>query len=74
MEQNYPSLSDRVQSSLIDQLFIICMMFLFASLLDHFQHPPDWIRAALFFMIWGIYVPFCVTYACTIGNYVKASG
>jgi len=70
-QNEYPSLSDRIQSLLIDQVFIVTLMFMFASILDHFENPPDWIRAALFFGIWGIYEPFCLSFACTLGNYVK---
>ena len=70
-EQDYPTLSDRVQSILVDQVFIVTLMFLFTAVLDRFQHPPNWIRIVLFFGIWGIYEPFCMHYACTIGNYVK---
>lgn len=70
-QNDYPTLSDRIQSLLIDQVFIIILMFSFAAILDRFQHPPDWIRAALFFGIWGIYEPFCISFACTIGNYCK---
>jgi len=67
-QNDYPTLSDRIQSLLIDQVFIIILMFSFAAILDRFQHPPDWIRAALFFGIWGIYEPFCISFACTIGS------
>ena len=70
-QNDYPTLSDRIQSLLIDQVFIIVCMFVFAALLDRFENPPDWIRAALFFGIWGIYEPFCLVFACTLGNYVK---
>lgn len=67
----YPTLSDRVQSTFIDTVFIIVLMFVFASVLERYDNSPDWIRIALFFGIWGIYEPVCTTLGFTIGNYVK---
>jgi uncharacterized RDD family membrane protein YckC len=71
MENEYPSLSERIQSILIDQVFIVALMFISASILDRFSDTPDWIRVALFFGIWGIYEPVCMTFGCTIGNFIK---
>jgi uncharacterized RDD family membrane protein YckC len=71
METQYPSLSERVQSIFIDSIIIILLMFLFASILERFENPPDWIRIALFFGIWGVYEPLCMTLGCTAGNYLK---
>jgi uncharacterized RDD family membrane protein YckC len=67
----YPSLSDRVQSTFIDSIFILMMMFVFASILDKYENPPDWIRIVLFFGLWAIYEPLCTTLGFTIGNYIK---
>jgi len=71
MENEYPSLSERFQSIIIDQVFIVILMFLSAAVLDKFNDAPDWIRIALFFGIWGIYEPVCMTFGCTIGNLAK---
>lgn len=71
MENEYPSLSDRFQSIIIDQVFIVILMFLSATILDKFNDTPDWIRIVLFFGIWGIYEPVCMTFGCTIGNLIK---
>src|SRR6266542_4725243 len=71
MESQYPSLSDRFQSLLVDSIFIIILMFVFASVLENFENPPNWIRVALFFAIWSIYEPLCMTLGFTIGNYLK---
>jgi uncharacterized RDD family membrane protein YckC len=68
---NYPTLSDRVQSTFIDGIFIIIMMFVFALILDRFGESPDWIRIVLFFGIWGLYEPLCTSLGFTIGNYIK---
>ena len=71
MDQNYPMLIDRVQSIFIDTILIICLMFVFAALLDHFEDPPDWIRIALFFGIWVVYEALFVSFGCTLGQYIK---
>jgi len=71
MEYQYPSLSDRIQSILIDQVFIIALMFMASAVLDRYENVPDWIRIVLFFGLWGVYEPICMTFGCTIGNYVK---
>ena len=71
MEFQYPSLSDRIQSILIDQVLIVILMFVFASVLDRYEDAPDWIRIALFFGIWGVYEPVAMTLGFTVGNYLK---
>ena len=68
---SYPTISDRVQSTFIDTIFIIIMMFVFASILDKYGDSPDWIRIVLFFGIWGVYEPLCTSLGFTIGNYIK---
>lgn len=68
---DYPSLSDRVQSTFIDGIFIIIMMFFCASILDKFENAPDWIRIVLFFGLWAIYEPLCTTFGFTLGNLIK---
>ena len=67
----YPTLSDRIQSTFIDTLFIVALMFVFASILERYENASDWIRIALFFGIWCIYEPVCTALGFTIGNYAK---
>jgi uncharacterized RDD family membrane protein YckC len=67
----YPSLSERVQSTFIDTVLIIALMFSFASMLERYENAPDWIRIAMFFFIWGIYEPVCTSLGFTVGNYFK---
>jgi uncharacterized RDD family membrane protein YckC len=67
----YPNLLDRFQSTFIDSVFIIILMFATASLLERYENPPDWIRVVLFFAIWGVYEPLCTTFGFTLGNYIK---
>jgi uncharacterized RDD family membrane protein YckC len=70
-QYEYPTLSDRVQSTFIDSMFIIVMMFVFASLLEKLGTAPDWIRIVLFFSLWAVYEPLCTTLGFTLGNYAK---
>jgi uncharacterized RDD family membrane protein YckC len=67
----YPDLSERVQSTFIDLIFIVIMMFCCASVLDRYENAPDWIRIALFFGLWAVYEPLCTSLGGTIGNLVK---
>lgn len=67
----YPSLSERVQSTFIDTVFIVFLMFMASNVLDQYDHVPDWVRMVLFFGIWGVYEPLSTCLGFTIGNYVK---
>lgn len=70
-ERQYPSLSDRVQSTFIDSLLIVAVMFACSSWLDKYEDAPEWIRIALFVGLWGVYEPVCTAMGCTVGNYLK---
>jgi len=70
-QTEYPLLSDRVQSTFIDTIVIVVLMFVFASWLDRYDNAPDWIRIALFFGLWAIYEPLAISLGGTIGNYLK---
>lgn len=67
----YPTLSDRVQSTFIDSIFIILMMFVFAYILEKFDVSADWVRIALFFGLWAVYEPLCTSLGFTLGNLAK---
>ncbi|MGN6291186.1 MAG: RDD family protein [Chitinophagaceae bacterium] len=67
----YPLLTDRIQSTFIDTVLIIILMFVFASFLDKIENPPDWIRIVLFFGLFAIYEPVCTALGFTLGNYIK---
>lgn len=71
-EIEYPTLSDRVQSTFIDTIVIVIFMFVFSSVLENYEdEAPDWIRIAIFFGLWAIYEPVCTSLGFTIGNYMK---
>lgn len=67
----YPLLTDRIQSSFIDGMLIIVMMFVFSGILERYENAPDWLRIGLFFGLWAVYEPLCTTMGATIGNYIK---
>ena len=71
MEPKYPLLTERVQSTFIDSMLLIVLMFITSIVLDKFDNTPDWVRIVLFFGIWAIYEPLCTTLGFTLGNYIK---
>lgn len=71
MEERYPELKERLQSTFIDTVFILMLMFCTASLLDNFNDVPDWVRFVLFIGLVLAYEPICMVFGCTVGNYFK---
>ncbi|WP_316847937.1 RDD family protein [Pedobacter psychrodurus] len=71
MEEKYPSLVERLQSTFIDTIVIIILMVCFSNVLDGFNNVPEWVRILLFAFLFVIYEPLFMTFGCTIGNYVK---
>ena|ERR1019366_9583496 len=71
MEEKYPQLIERIQSTFIDTVLIIILMFVFANILDGFRNVPDWIRITMFAALFIAYEPFCMTLGSTLGNYLK---
>ena len=71
MNEQYPDLKDRIQSTFIDGILIIFLMFVFASILDKFEHVPDGVRIAVFVVLFIVYEPLFMTFGCTLGNLIK---
>lgn len=71
MPEKYPELKERIQSSFIDVVLLIILMFLFASILEKYENVPDWVRIAMFTGLFVIYEPLCMAIGCTLGNYLK---
>jgi uncharacterized RDD family membrane protein YckC len=71
MENEYPSLSERVQSLFIDTMVLIITMVILSQLLDNFDNVPNWVRGSLFVLAFVLYEPLCLTFGCTLGNYIK---
>jgi uncharacterized RDD family membrane protein YckC len=66
----YPSLTDRIKSSLIDVLFILFLMSCIAVAMDNFIDVPDGLRAGLFIFLFFVYEPLAHTFGFTLGNYI----
>lgn len=71
METKYPQLVDRIQSTFIDTILIVILMFACSGILDQFEHVPDWIRIIMFIGLFIAYEPLCMTLGATLGNYLK---
>jgi uncharacterized RDD family membrane protein YckC len=67
MEESYPSILDRIKSTLIDTIILIACMLLFADILEMFDNVPNWVRMFLFVSLL-LYEPICVAFAGTFGN------
>lgn len=71
MEEQYPQLSERIQSAFIDAVLIIILIFAFTNILDNFNNVPDWMRILLFVVVFIGYEPLSMSLGCTLGNYIK---
>ena len=71
MTEKYPQIIDRIQSTFIDTILIVILMFVFASILDRYENAPDWVRIAMFVGIFIAYEPLCMSLGFTLGNYIK---
>lgn len=70
-QPEYPLLIDRVQSTFIDTILIVILMFITASVLERYENVPTWVRIVSFIGIWGVYEPLCTTLGGTLGNHIK---
>jgi uncharacterized RDD family membrane protein YckC len=74
MEKEYPELKTRIQSTFIDTILMIILMFAAAWILDKAgigdKEENGWIKAVIFVSIWGIYEPLSTTLGATVGNYL----
>ncbi|GEC78334.1 RDD family protein [Flavobacterium aquatile] len=68
MNENYPSILDRIKSTLIDSIIVIVCMMFFSDLLNSFENVPNWVRITLFFSLL-MYEPVCTAYGATFGNH-----
>jgi uncharacterized RDD family membrane protein YckC len=71
---DFPTLSRRFQSLLIDQVFIIFCMLIFSLLLPNFNPgSAGGLRVTLFLGLFLVYEPFCISFGCTLGNYLSGT-
>jgi RDD family len=71
MEEKYPQLTDRIQSTFIDTILIIILIYAFSNILDKFDNVPDWVRITIFAGLFIVYEPLCMSIGSTVGNYLK---
>lgn len=71
MQPKYPELSERIQSSFIDGLFSIALIFACSAGLEKAGEVADEVRIGLFVLIFIAYEPVCTSLGCTLGNYIK---
>lgn len=71
MLQGYPKLIDRVQSTLIDTVFIVVLSLVFANILEKFDIVQVNVKIIIFAGIVIGYEPLCITFGTTLGNYIK---
>lgn len=67
----YPMLTERIQSTFIDLLVMIMLMYLCSVILDHFRNVPEWVSIILFVAVWIAYEPLCTALGCTAGQFIK---
>lgn len=70
MEPQYPELSTRIKSTVIDSVLICLLIFACANLLDNLKNVPDWVRMALFVALFLVYEPVSMVFGSTFGNYL----
>lgn len=70
-EPTYPQLADRIQSTFIDTVLVIILMFAAASIMDKFDNVPNWVRILVFIALFIVYEPLCMSLGSTLGNYLK---
>jgi uncharacterized RDD family membrane protein YckC len=70
MEEKYPLLTTRLQSSLIDGVLNIALMYIISMFMDKFPDTPESIRMFLFIAVWVLYEPVATSLGCTLGNYI----
>ncbi|MBY0535638.1 MAG: RDD family protein [Chitinophagaceae bacterium] len=71
MKEEYPLLTDRIQSTFIDTILIVLLMFISGSILDRYENVPDWVKISVFAGLFIVYEPVCMTFGSTLGNYLK---
>ncbi len=74
MEVIYPDLKTRIQSTFIDAVLMVGLMFLAATILDKMnpsqEEEDGMLRAIIFVSIWGVYEPVSMVLGATLGNYL----
>ena len=67
MNEEYPSILDRLKSTTIDTIIIIGFMYFASEILNSFDNVPNYVRMILFAGIL-MYEPIFTAFGATIGN------
>ncbi|OYU83257.1 MAG: hypothetical protein CFE24_12070 [Flavobacterium sp. BFFFF2] len=67
MNNEYPSLLDRVKSINIDLIIVIAAMYFMSQILSSLEPVPNYVRVLCFAAVL-LYEPLCTAFAVTIGN------
>ena len=69
MDEQYPTLLERIQSAFIDTIFIIIVIITFVNITDKYNLPDS--LKIIFICILIAYEPIAMTFGCTLGNFIK---
>jgi uncharacterized RDD family membrane protein YckC len=69
MEEQYPSLLDRLQSTFIDCILLFIFILAFVGITDNYN-PPDLVKM-IFLSLLLAYEPLAISMGCTLGGYIK---
>ncbi|MBX7224872.1 MAG: RDD family protein [Chitinophagales bacterium] len=70
MEEDYPSLMDRIQSTFIDTVFNFTLVMVVSGILDNYN-LSERNTSILLIGLFLLYEPVCITLGCTLGNLIK---
>lgn len=68
MEAEYPTILRRYCSTVIDGLFVLSMLFLWAYILDSESSAATNIRIGIILFMFFVYEPIFTAYFCTLGQ------
>lgn len=71
MENNYPSILDRIKSTSIDTIILIAIFYLTSDILKSIDNVPNWTRTILF-ISFLLYEPIFVSINGTFGNHKRS--
>ncbi len=70
MEEKYPPLIDRYQSTVIDLVLMLVLVCTFVSVTERYENIPTWIKILLIVLLVA-YEPISMKLGCTLGNFLK---
>jgi len=71
MDEKYPTLTERLQSTFIDRLLVLLFMFILTTVLEQFEGIPDHLTILLLLVLIFGYELICLTLDFILDNYLK---